>query len=230
MNRAIILLVFGFLMVERSAQAFYNQSTGRWLSRDPIEEKGGKNLYGFVGNDSINHFDKLGLAKWSEIERNVIEPLEKKWSKVKCCDAYSAIRGHLTATAEGTQVTGTASYDMLGHGKPIVIGYYWWNCFDAQREARWWWMKWRLPKDWQEYGFNFGTATKSASVQGATLPPEQDAHDSGRWNWLVRIIYLYCDHGKFHIGWVGSNEVMFNWDDPTQSWTSPHEPTKKDEE
>ena len=39
----------------------YNPSTGRWLSRDPIGEKGGVNLYGFVGNQSPNLWDKLGL-------------------------------------------------------------------------------------------------------------------------------------------------------------------------
>jgi RHS repeat-associated protein len=27
---------------------YYNPGTGRWLSRDPIGEKGGLNLYGFV--------------------------------------------------------------------------------------------------------------------------------------------------------------------------------------
>lgn len=41
---------------------WYNPSTGRWLSRDPIAEKGGVNLYGFVGNDAINHFDAQGLC------------------------------------------------------------------------------------------------------------------------------------------------------------------------
>jgi RHS repeat-associated protein len=40
---------------------YYNASTGRWLSRDPIEEKGDKNLYGFVGNQTIHRYDKLGL-------------------------------------------------------------------------------------------------------------------------------------------------------------------------
>ena len=34
--------------------------TGRWLSRDPIGERGGVNLYGFVGNDGLNRFDALG--------------------------------------------------------------------------------------------------------------------------------------------------------------------------
>jgi RHS repeat-associated protein len=41
---------------------YYDPNVGRWLSRDPIEEKGGLNLYGFLGNDSINKYDYLGLA------------------------------------------------------------------------------------------------------------------------------------------------------------------------
>ena len=41
---------------------YYNPSTGRWPSRDPADEKGGLELYGFVANDGINHADKLGLV------------------------------------------------------------------------------------------------------------------------------------------------------------------------
>jgi RHS repeat-associated protein len=37
------------------------EKDGRWISRDPISEKGGLNLYGFVGNDSVNALDVLGL-------------------------------------------------------------------------------------------------------------------------------------------------------------------------
>jgi uncharacterized protein RhaS with RHS repeats len=57
------LLLLALFMGELApvAQAFYNPSSGRWLSRDPIEEKGGKNLYGFVYNSPVNRFDKLGL-------------------------------------------------------------------------------------------------------------------------------------------------------------------------
>jgi RHS repeat-associated protein len=45
---------------------FYNPSTGRWLSRDPIEERGGLNVYGFVGGDAIDFFDFFGLASQSK--------------------------------------------------------------------------------------------------------------------------------------------------------------------
>src|SRR5690606_33760065 len=41
---------------------FYDPVTGRWPSRDPIGERGGVNLYGFVGNDSMNKIDILGMA------------------------------------------------------------------------------------------------------------------------------------------------------------------------
>ena len=45
----------------------YKPAMGRaiWLSRDPIEEKGGLNLYGYVGNNPINAIDKFGLSPCS---------------------------------------------------------------------------------------------------------------------------------------------------------------------
>ena len=39
---------------------YYDPVTGRWPSRDPIGEKGGINLYGFVGNDGVNNSDLHG--------------------------------------------------------------------------------------------------------------------------------------------------------------------------
>ena len=39
---------------------YYDPRTGRWASRDPIEEAGGVNLYGFAENDPANRIDRLG--------------------------------------------------------------------------------------------------------------------------------------------------------------------------
>jgi RHS repeat-associated protein len=39
----------------------YNPELGMWLSRDPIAENGGLNLYAYVGNNPIMRYDPLGL-------------------------------------------------------------------------------------------------------------------------------------------------------------------------
>ena len=39
----------------------YSPTLGRWISRDPLEEKAGVNLYQSFGNDPINRIDPLGL-------------------------------------------------------------------------------------------------------------------------------------------------------------------------
>jgi RHS repeat-associated protein len=39
---------------------FYDPANGRWINRDPIEEDGGLNLYGMVGNDGTGSIDVLG--------------------------------------------------------------------------------------------------------------------------------------------------------------------------
>jgi len=39
---------------------YYDPGTGRWLNRDPIEEAGGLNLYGFVENNPVSLIDPLG--------------------------------------------------------------------------------------------------------------------------------------------------------------------------
>ena len=43
---------------------YYSPNMGRWLSRDPIEERGGLNLYGFVNNDPVNHWDLWGMKNY----------------------------------------------------------------------------------------------------------------------------------------------------------------------
>jgi RHS repeat-associated protein len=53
---------------------YYHPQTGRWINRDPIEEEGGLNLYGFVGNDGVDKWDNLGLS--SECEKGQV-----KWNK-----------------------------------------------------------------------------------------------------------------------------------------------------
>ena len=39
----------------------FNPSSGRWLNRDPMGERGGRNLYGFVAINPLSRIDALGL-------------------------------------------------------------------------------------------------------------------------------------------------------------------------
>ncbi len=63
---------------------YYEPGTGRWPSRDPIEERGGVNLYAFVRNDPMGKWDFLGCMKsWEAIQAipvTVCDKLGKYWS------------------------------------------------------------------------------------------------------------------------------------------------------
>jgi RHS repeat-associated protein len=47
---------------------FYAPSLSRWLSRDPIQEKGGINIYAYVENNLVNRIDPFGLlSPWDQM-------------------------------------------------------------------------------------------------------------------------------------------------------------------
>ena len=72
--RPILLAVASLFVLAHTAQAHYDPNIGRWISRDPIEEDGGFNLYGFVGNDGVNNVDYLGQDCIVLAHRRVIGP------------------------------------------------------------------------------------------------------------------------------------------------------------
>ena len=71
---------------------YFDPVTGRWPSRDPIGERGGKNLYGFVFNSPLGFIDLLGSAPlqidvnseiWRKIPREIqIRILNDKLGRV----------------------------------------------------------------------------------------------------------------------------------------------------
>lgn len=44
---------------------YYNASTGRWLSRDPLGEQFGQNPYALLGNDAVDSIDLLGTSDFN---------------------------------------------------------------------------------------------------------------------------------------------------------------------
>ena len=65
---------------------FYNPVDGRWIARDPIAEKGGKNLYQYIQNKSSQKFDFMG-RKDAEPFPNLDYPLPVQIAK-EICDGY----------------------------------------------------------------------------------------------------------------------------------------------
>ena len=57
----LLLALTLFLTFIDLARAGYDPTIGRWLSRDPIGEDRGWNLYGYVSNNPISLWDPFGL-------------------------------------------------------------------------------------------------------------------------------------------------------------------------
>jgi RHS repeat-associated protein len=118
---------------------YYSPSTGRWLSRDPIEEQGGLNLYGMIGNDALNYYDLLGLkcctpdqlaACW-KLYQDIISATTQIIKEFAKYDAESDARGgHRRSGGHSTINPGTGKTSSgrqypnytkpYGHGKEIV--------------------------------------------------------------------------------------------------------------
>jgi len=60
--------------VQTDQARYYNPSTGRWLSEDPIGSEGGMNLYGYVKSNPVGYKDSSG---------------EKPTTAAVCIAAYS---------------------------------------------------------------------------------------------------------------------------------------------
>jgi RHS repeat-associated protein len=74
---------------------YYHPQTGRWINKDPIEEEGGLNLYGFVGNDGVNRRDVLGLSDGGYFITEI--PIDTPPQKGDvCCDEKTIAEGLAT--------------------------------------------------------------------------------------------------------------------------------------
>lgn len=52
---------------------YYDPQLGRWLSRDPIEEEGGYNLFAILENEVINYYDQNGLISIGELIKKAFD-------------------------------------------------------------------------------------------------------------------------------------------------------------
>lgn len=81
-------------------QRYYSPSLGRFVNRDPIEERGGTNLFSFCLNDGINRWDYLGQFSLKKF-------LKKYWKPIVAVVAAVVTYGVASSAifASGTSMT-----------------------------------------------------------------------------------------------------------------------------
>ena len=81
---------------------YYSPTAGRWLSRDLIEELGGVNLYGYVGNNPMDWIDPFGLVSLNLIETDTPE--------------------NIAANDAANHFNPGGQYSVAGHGDSLSVG------------------------------------------------------------------------------------------------------------
>jgi uncharacterized protein RhaS with RHS repeats len=109
----------------------YSPGLGRWLSRDPIGENGGLNLYGFVGNDPVNFWDPLGLIRYgfysTGSDKNAFQARAEKGAGVTNSKGFGSGYDLLGGFKSSPEITRA---DIHSHGfSEGVIGDSWDNGF-----------------------------------------------------------------------------------------------------
>ena len=83
----------------------YSPALGRWLSRDSIEEQGGRNLYAHCENNPISYTDELGLKKWTQV--GVVKTTKRELVDIELKKEPSSSGGFLI-------LGGTVTWDISG--------------------------------------------------------------------------------------------------------------------
>ncbi len=100
---------------------YYSPELGRWLSRDPIGERGGINLYGMVRNNPVNRIDVNGLWTWGGILGALLEGVgleyeaavfDDAWNDT-IIDSYGGPEGFMDATERELAEKGQLPVDLF---------------------------------------------------------------------------------------------------------------------
>ena len=142
-----------------SRRCGYKTVSGRhgWLNRDPIGERGGLNLYGYVDNNPINYVDLVGLSR------------ALAWAAYGAtAGTVGALAGSVLADAYtgGANAFATPAEAGLGAAAGGAIGY----------AAGWW-------ADLLTGTQNVPAMSSQATVVSSSFPPGYWAGDKGAEEW-----------------------------------------------
>ena len=96
---------------------FYNPNLGRWVNRDPIEERGGNNIYRFVFNSPLHFLDILGSISFNP--KKLAEVFDLVSKGYNCLDAIKEV---LTTPHGTTPEKLTSQDDLSGYGTESIDG------------------------------------------------------------------------------------------------------------
>jgi RHS repeat-associated protein len=207
----------------------YSPSTGWWLSRDPIGELGGYNLYGFVGNSPLNKVDRLGLRDdpgpttppctpgcpicspppdppkgkpgYHDIPYWFEHPVDE--GKPCCCEPPGKLKKFERTDDPPTRTKLSFKIDVQLEGCYKDLAIVWWTCWRPDGSGGY------MP------GFNNQTSA-SLDVYGITIPGVGDL-STGPHITQAYIRYLSCENGK----WVKHKESKgrtYVWHDGQWTW------------
>ena len=103
---------------------YYDPVTGRWINRDPIEEEGGFNLYGFVENNGVNRRDIMGLLVDTYDEDSSSFFLESAALDFNTAAQVELDNGKIEKKKVQREVGGETIYGLEISGKLELSGYY----------------------------------------------------------------------------------------------------------
>ena len=213
----LLLLIHALCSI---AHAHYDPQVGRWVSRDPIAENGGLNLYGFVGNDGVNHSDYLGkfgnftgFAEWlfdfsnktdniKTIEWSDFDPQGRTRARLKKLYADSAfpelqkICSNLNP-GESTRVALNIEHQLLGRANGVINGQTTWiSAYNA-----------KVKSTTLTYNGEVAKQPKASCLCDANVDIEYHAWDTSDFN----------DMEDFEDPWLG-----IEFDDATFIWIRDH--------
>ena len=113
----------------------YSPTLGRWISRDPVEEEGGPNLYGFVGNRAISIVDTDGRqwfappgsppGGWNAPPNSIAGPPKPPPHQHDPCANGFCVVGSLIEQQVGArllQIIGIQHVDIFYNGHMVYLG------------------------------------------------------------------------------------------------------------
>jgi len=131
----------------------YASGLGRFLSRDPVQEEGGINLYGICANNGVNKADPFGLLSWDDLvgtynkARAALKTAEQCMKTVRDAfkrrdQRYGDKLNHCLSSCEISIDCGQNIADALGtlkEARDLFAGWLEWG------------LAWVIPKSWEEW-------------------------------------------------------------------------------